>query len=112
MPLRMQVAFLWIFNGLLFFVILPGYSIYHLYKMIANCYCYYKQHNHTVPDYEEQYEENQPLVDNDWIDDRVENPQEYIEQHVPVRLDDFSQEYHQLNINTATATYGSINNDQ
>ena len=80
--------------------------------MFANCYCYYKQHNHTVPDYEEQYEENQPLVDNDWIDDRVENPQEYIEQHVPVRLDDFSQEYHQLNINTATATYGSINNDQ
>ena len=108
---EVQVAFL-IFNGLVFVIILPGYSIYHLYKMFANCYCYYKQHNHTVPDYEEQYEENQPLVDNDWIDDRVENPQEYIEQHVPVRLDDFSQEYHQLNINTATATYGSINNDQ
>ena len=101
-----------LFNGLVFVIILPGYTIYHLYKMAANCYCYYKQHNRTVPDYEEQYEENQPLVDDDWIADRVENPQEYDEQHVPVRLDDFSQEYHQLNINTAAATYGSINNNQ
>ena len=82
-PLRMQVAFLWIFNGLLFLVILPGYSIYHLYKMVVNCYHYHKQHNRTVPDYEEQYEENQPLVDDDWIADRVKNPQEYDEQHVP-----------------------------
>ena len=109
---EIQVIFLWIFNGLVFVIILPGYSIYHLYKMAANCYCYYKQLNHTVPDYEEQDEENQPLVDGDWIADRMENPQEYDEQHVPVRLDDFSQEYHQLNINTAAATYGSINSDQ
>ena len=109
---EIQVAFLWIFNGLLFLVILPGYNIYHLYKMLANFYCYYKQHNCTVPEYEEQDEENQPLVDDDCIANRVENPQEYGEQHVPVRLDDFSQEYHQLNINTAAATYVSINNDQ
>ena len=107
-----QVAYLlWPFNGLIFVIILPGYSIYHLYKMAANCYHYHKQHNRTVPDYEEQDEENQPLVDNDSITDCVENPQEYDEQHFPVRLDDFSQEYHQLNINTAAATYGSINNE-
>ena len=101
-----------LFNGLVFVIILPGYIIYHLYKMITNCYHYHKQHNRTVPDYEEQDEENQSLVDDDWIADRVENPQYYDEQHVPVRLDDFSQEYHQLNINTAAATYGTINNDQ
>ena len=111
---KMEVAFLWIFNGLVFLVILPGYNIYHLCKMVVNCYYYHKQHNRTVLDYEEQDEENQSLIDDDWIADRVENPQEYDEQHVPVRLDDFSQEqeYHQLNINTAAATYGSINNDQ
>ena len=103
------IVLMCLFNGLVFVIILPGYSIYHLYKMAANCYHYHKQHNRTVPDYEEQDEENQPLVDDDWIADRVENPQEYDEQHVPVRLDHFSQEYHQLNINTAAATYGSIN---
>ena len=58
-------------------------------------------------------EENQPLVgnDDDWIADRVENPQEYDEQHVRVKLDDYLPKNHPNQNNTTSpvtaATYGS-----
>uniref|UniRef100_A0A1X7SXA2 Uncharacterized protein n=1 Tax=Amphimedon queenslandica TaxID=400682 RepID=A0A1X7SXA2_AMPQE len=59
-----------------------------------------------------QEQEYQPLVgnDKDWIADRMENPQEYDEQHVPGRMDDLPVEYPQDN--TVTANYGSINNNE
>ena len=97
------------FNGLLFFVLLI-YVIVQLYKINNNCYKYHKLHNRTI---RVQEPEDQPLVgnDDDWIADRMENPQEYDEQHVPVRLDDLSVEYDPQD-NTVAANYGSINNNK
>ena len=96
------------FNCLLFFVLLI-YVIYQFYKITINCYKYHKLHNHTIRIQEQEY---QLLVgnDDDWIADRMENPQEYDEQHVPFRLDDLSVEYPPDN--TVAANYGSINNDR
>ena len=94
-----------IVNGLVFVIIIPGYIIYQVYKMIKSCYRYHKRNN---PVANECY---QPLVgnDDDWIADRMENPQEYDEQHVPGRMYDVSEEDQQpITIGTA-ATYGSIN---
>uniref|UniRef100_A0A1X7UUM3 Uncharacterized protein n=1 Tax=Amphimedon queenslandica TaxID=400682 RepID=A0A1X7UUM3_AMPQE len=61
-----------------------------VYKMIKSCYRYHKKNNLVA----NQYQDNdyQPLVcsDDDWIADRMENPQEYDEQHVPGRMYDVS----------------------
>ena len=96
------------FNCLLFFILLM-YIIFRLYRMLNNCDNYCLRHNHTI---RVQEQEDQPLVgnDDDWIADRMENPQEYDEQHVPFRLDDLSVEYPQDN--TVAANYGSINNNR
>ena len=77
--------------------------------MLNNCDNYCLRHNHTI---RVQEQEDQPLVgnDDDWIADRMENPQEYDEQHVPFRLDDLSVEYPQDN--TVAANYGSINSNK
>ena len=95
-------------NILLFFILLI-YIIYQFCKIMINCYKYHKLHNHTI---RIQEQEDQPLVgnDDDWVADRMENPQEYDEQHVPFRLDDLSLEYPQDN--TVAANYGSINNNK
>ena len=96
-------------NGLIFVIIIPGYIIYQVYKMIKSCYRYHKRNN-PVAD-RNQEEDYQPLVgnDDDWVADRMENPQEYDEQHVPGRMYDVSQEDHEpITISTA-ATYGSTN---
>ena len=96
------------FNVLLYFILLI-YIIYQFYKIRNNCYNYHKLHNHTI---RIQEQEDQPLVvnDNDWVADRMENPQEYDEQHVPFRLDDLSIEYPPDN--TVAANYGSINSNR
>ena len=50
-------------------------------------------------------------MSNDWVADRMENPLEYDEQHVPGRIYDVSEKDQQpITIGTA-ATYGSINED-
>uniref|UniRef100_A0A1X7U7K0 Uncharacterized protein n=1 Tax=Amphimedon queenslandica TaxID=400682 RepID=A0A1X7U7K0_AMPQE len=66
-----------------------------------------KRHYYTI---RIQEQEDQPLIgnDDDWIADRVENPHEYDEQHVRVRLDDLSVQYDPQD-NTVAANYGSIN---
>ena len=97
------------FNCLLF-SILPLYTLYQLVKMMSNCYCYWKQHNRTVPANRDQEEQIQPLInDNDWVADRMEHPQDYDEQHVTVSLVD-SLPIDTEQPNTTAATYGSINN--
>ena len=97
-------------NGLIFVIIIPGYIIYQVYKMIKSCHRYHKRNNPVAN--RNQEEDYQPLVgsDDDWIADRMENPQEYDEQHVPGRMYDVSGE-HQQPIATTAATYGSINED-
>ena len=104
----------YIFTFFTLIVFWPGllmYIIYHFYRIIYYCYCYYKQCKHTMPP---SQEENQPLVgnDDDWIADRVENPQDYNEQHVPVKMDDDLHPSSLPNQNNTTspvtaATYGS-----
>ena len=97
------------YSNILLYSILLIYIIYQLCKIMINCYKYHKLHNHTII---VQEQEDQLLVgnDDDWIADRMENPQEYDEQHVPFRLDDLSIEYPQDN--TVAANYGSINNNK
>ena len=97
----------------LLFSILTFYIYYQLFKIMRNCYHYWKQHNHTVPANRDQEEDIQPLInDNDWVADRVENPQDYDEQHVTVSLvDSLSIDTEQPNTTIpSAATYGSINN--
>ena len=95
-------------NIFAFGLILLIYIIYNICKMIFNCCRYNKQHKARRQLQHE--EENQPLVNDDWIADRVENPQEYDEQHVPVRLNDVCEEIqYPTTASTTAATYGSIN---
>uniref|UniRef100_A0A1X7UTN1 Uncharacterized protein n=1 Tax=Amphimedon queenslandica TaxID=400682 RepID=A0A1X7UTN1_AMPQE len=100
-------------NGLFFGIIIPFYIIYQVYKMMKSCYRY---HNRNIPVAirdQEGEEEYQPLVGNDdgWIADRMENPQEYDERHVPVRMDDVTGEDQEPVTIATAATFGSTNND-
>uniref|UniRef100_A0A1X7U8G9 Uncharacterized protein n=1 Tax=Amphimedon queenslandica TaxID=400682 RepID=A0A1X7U8G9_AMPQE len=74
--------------------------------ILVHCDDYRRRHFDTI---RIQEQEDQPLVDNDddWIADRMENPQEYDEQHVCIRLDDLPVEYDPQD-NTVAANYGSI----
>ena len=72
------------FNILVFGIIIPIYTIYKIRKIIKACHYYHKKRVPVVPT-EQEYEEG--IVD-DWVADRMENPQEYDEQHVPVIPDD------------------------
>ena len=94
-----------IINGLVFVTIIPGYIMYKMIK--ACCYCY-KKYNPVTKGVQEDTE---PIVvkDDDWVADRMENPQEYNEQHVAVRLFEVSEEHHQPIATTTAAMYGSIN---
>ena len=97
----------------LLFSILTFYIYYQYVKMTINCYYYWKQHNHTVPANRDQEEDIQPLInDDDWVADRMENPQDYDEQHVTVSLvDSLPIDTEQPNTTIpSAATYGSINN--
>ena len=101
------------FNCLSFSIILPLYILYQLIKMMSNCYHYWKQHNHSVPANRNQEEDIQPLInDDDWVADRMENPQDYDEQHVTVSLVDSLPIDTEQPITTipSAATYGSTNN--
>ena len=76
--------------------------------MIKSCHRFHNRKNPVAN--RNQEEDHQPLVgnDDDWVADRMENPQEYDEQHVPGRMYDVSEEDNKpISIATA-ATYGSI----
>ena len=98
-------------NGLVCGLIIPGYIIYQVYKMIKSCYRYHKRNNPVAN--RNQEEDYQPLVgnDDDWVADRMENPQEYDERHAPGRMYDVSEEDQEPAITryiATAATYGSI----
>uniref|UniRef100_A0A1X7UGI7 Uncharacterized protein n=1 Tax=Amphimedon queenslandica TaxID=400682 RepID=A0A1X7UGI7_AMPQE len=97
-------------NVLIFCTTVPVYLIYQMHKMIKACLLYHKKNNPMV--IRDQEKDYQPLVGNDdgWVADRMENPQEYDEQHVPGQLADslHSVDHQPITIATA-ATYGSIN---
>ena len=96
-------------NILIFVIIIPGYIIYQVYKMIKSCHHYHKRNNPVAN--RNQEEDYQPLVgnDDDWIADRMENPLEYNERHVPGRMYDVSEEDQQpiTRYIATAATYGS-----
>ena len=105
-----------ILNGLLF-GILSIYITYQIIKTILNCINYFKQHNRTVPANTEEQEENQPLVVDDWIADRMENPLKYnehvqvpIEDYLPPNIEQPNNNNNDTNYIPTAATYGSINN--
>ena len=75
------------FNFIIFVMVIPTYTIYQIYKARIR----YQKRNNSVT-YKEQ--ESQPLEE-DWVADRMENPEEYDEQHVPVKADDLPAEYQQ-----------------
>ena len=90
--------FVSIINCLIFGILIPGYVIYHIIKMAKACYRYYIRSSVT-----------QPLVpnDEDWIADRMENPQKYREQHVAIGMNDHPKERQTITIIATAATYGS-----
>uniref|UniRef100_A0A1X7SQ70 TRP C-terminal domain-containing protein n=1 Tax=Amphimedon queenslandica TaxID=400682 RepID=A0A1X7SQ70_AMPQE len=101
-----------IFNLLLFYFIVPGYINYRVTKMISECHHYHKRNNPVAN--RNQEEDHQPLVgnDDDWIADRMENPQEYDEQHVPGTIHESDRQPQQQRPNqpitiATAATYGS-----
>uniref|UniRef100_A0A1X7SVP1 Uncharacterized protein n=1 Tax=Amphimedon queenslandica TaxID=400682 RepID=A0A1X7SVP1_AMPQE len=96
-------------NGLVFGIIIPGYIIYQVYKMIKSCHHYHKRNNPVANRNLE--EDHQPLVgnDGDWIAHRMENPLNYKERHVAGRIDDVSEKNEQSITIATDATYGSIN---
>ena len=81
--------------------------IYATYRMLKACDNYWRKSPVT-----NRIQDTEPLVvkDDDWVADRMDNPQEYNEQHVTVRLNEESEEYHQPITIATAATYGSINN--
>ena len=85
-------------NCLIFGVLIPGYVIYHIIKMAKACFHYHIRSSVT-----------QPLVpnDEDWIADRMENPQKYCEQHVAIGMNDHPKEQQTITIIATAATYGS-----
>ena len=101
-----------IINGVSFVIIIPGYIIYQVYKMIKSCHHYHKRNIPMAIRDQEDEGDYQPLVgnDDDWIADHMENPQEYDEQHVPGRMDDEAGENHEPVTIATAATFGSTNN--
>ena len=95
-------------NGLIFVIIIPGYIIYQVHK---SCCHYHMKRNNPVVN-RNQKEDKGVGNDDDWIADRIENPQEYDEQHVPGRMYEYDRQPEQqrpsgpITIATA-ATYGS-----
>ena len=71
-------------NGLIFFSIIPGYIIYQVYKVIKSCHYYRKKKIPVIPT-EQEYEDDVIPIENNWAADRMENPQDYDEHHVPLK---------------------------
>ncbi|XP_019855033.1 PREDICTED: uncharacterized protein LOC109583940 [Amphimedon queenslandica] len=94
-------------NFLVFGIIITGYIIYQVYKMIKSCHRYRKRYNPVAN--RNQEEDYQSLVgdDDDWIADCMENPLNYKEKHVSGRMYDTQKD--RQPIATTAATYGSIN---
>ena len=73
----------------LIFLIWFGYFIYWIIKKTRSCYGYYKAYrsqglNNIPIDNANEYKLQDIIDDNDWIADRMMNPQNYDEQHSPI----------------------------
>ena len=77
------------FDCLVFGLIIPVYFIYWTVKKIRSCYGYCRAHrllssNTTYGAVNDTDQIDGTVDDSDWIADRMINPQDYDEQHVPV----------------------------
>ena len=72
------------FNILIFGIIIPIYAIYHLQVMIKSCHQYHRKRAPINPEQED--DEGGIRLEENWIADRMENPQKYNERHVPVEI--------------------------
>ena len=76
------------FNWFVFGVILFGYFIYWTTKKIKSCYGYHRAQgllpSNTVNVIDDAHKLQDVIDDNDWIADRMINPQNYDEQHSPI----------------------------
>ena len=77
------------FDCLVFGLIIPVYFNYWTVKKIKSCYCYCRAHrlassNTTYGAVNDTDQIDGTVDDNDWIADRMINPQDYDEHHVPV----------------------------
>ena len=88
------------FNIVIFGIVIPVYIMYHLYKIIKACHYYHKKRAPVIPT-EQEYEEDAISLKDDWVADRMENPQNYNERHVSVTSDDLLPENKQPVITTA-----------
>ena len=70
-----------IFNILFFGIIIPMYIIY---KLIKACHFYHKKRVPVISTVQE-YDENATSLEDNWVADRMENPQDYDEHHVPLK---------------------------
>ena len=100
------------FSGLIFGIILPIYMLSMLCKKIFRHYKYRKDTLRVNTENQEEGDDEPLVADEDWIADRMENPQKYNEKHVPVRLDDLTRDTDEptdepIPINEI-ATYGSV----
>uniref|UniRef100_A0A1X7UR30 TRP C-terminal domain-containing protein n=1 Tax=Amphimedon queenslandica TaxID=400682 RepID=A0A1X7UR30_AMPQE len=103
------------FSGLIFGIILPIYIMSMLCKKIFRHYKRRKDTLRVDTDNQEEDDDDPLVVDENWIADRMENPQEYDERHVSVRLDDLTKatdkpidEPNQPITISTTVTYGSV----
>ena len=87
-------------NILVFGITIPVYMMYQLCKIIKACHYYHKKRVPVIPT-QQEYEEGIISLEDNWVADRMENPQEYDERHVPVIPDDTIAENNQPVITTA-----------
>ena len=73
-----------VFNILIFGIMIPIYIIYKLYKIKKTCHYYHKK-KVPVGSTEQDNEENVKSLEDNWVADRMENPQDYDEHHVPLK---------------------------
>uniref|UniRef100_A0A1X7VTJ3 TRP C-terminal domain-containing protein n=1 Tax=Amphimedon queenslandica TaxID=400682 RepID=A0A1X7VTJ3_AMPQE len=105
----LSILALFVFNFLIFGIIIPCYIVCKVIGACCDCCCdCCCNYTSEVARYQEA--PRQPLARNndDWVANRMENPQESDEHYVPGLINELYSEDHQpITIDTAT-TYGSI----
>ena len=84
-----DIFIIFLFDCLVFGLIIPVYFIYWTVKKIRSCYGYCRDHrllssNTTYGAVNDTNQVDGVVDDSDWIADRMINPQDYDEQHVAV----------------------------
>ena len=89
------------FDILIFGIIIPIYTIYHFQKIIKACHYYHKKRVPVIPT-EQDYEEDAISLEDNWVADRMENPQDYDEHHIPLKP------YDPLPMNKQSSVAGAV----